>query len=286
MTEQGFAGQRVLSLESRRSQEMEKLISNFGGRPLVAPSMREVPMEANSAAFSFALALLEAKVDMVVFLTGVGVRALTRMVETRYSKEQFIVALNKVPVVARGPKSIAVLREMGVTIALRVPEPNTWREVLQVLDDNSATLPVKGRTIAVQEYGVPNPELMEGLSGRGATVISVPVYEWMLPEDLSPLRSAISAIVASEVDVALFTSSAQVRHLFQIAGLMGLQNDLLRAFERIMVVSIGPITSEELRAHGITSSMEPEHPKMGMMVKEAADRAAQLLGTLRGQRQA
>ena len=281
MSEGGFAGLRVLSLESRRSQEMEKLISNFGGRPLVAPSMHEVPLEANTAVFDFASALIEGNIDVVIFLTGVGVRVLTRMVETKYSKEEFVTALSSVPVVARGPKPVAVLREMGVPIALRVPEPNTWREVLHALDENSATLPVKGRTVAVQEYGIPNSALIAGLAERGATVTPVPVYEWTLPDDLNPLRSAIQAVVTGKIDVALFTSSAQVRHLFQVAEGMGLQNHLQEAFEKVMVVSIGPITSEELRAHRLTPTMEPEHPKMGMLVKEAADRANLMLAELR-----
>jgi uroporphyrinogen-III synthase len=44
----GFAGLRVLSLESRRASEMAKLIANHGGEPVVAPSMREVPRESNT----------------------------------------------------------------------------------------------------------------------------------------------------------------------------------------------------------------------------------------------
>jgi uroporphyrinogen-III synthase len=170
---------------------------------------------------------------------------------------------------------------MGVPIALRVPEPNTWREVLHALDENSATLPVKGRRVAVQEYGIPNTGLIGGLAERGATVTPVPVYQWTLPDDLSPLRSAIKTVVKGKIDVAIFTSSAQVRHLFQVAEVMGVQNDLQEAFEKVMVVSIGPITSEELRAHRVAPTMEPEHPKMGMLVKEAADKANLMLAGLR-----
>lgn len=280
MSDTGFAGLRVLSLESRRAQEMQKLISNFGGRPIVAPSMREVPIEANTAVFDFASELLKGKIDAVIFLTGVGVRALTRIVETKYSREAFVSALSRVPVVVRGPKPLAVLRELGVPVALKVPEPNTWREVLHELDANASTLPIKNRRIAVQEYGVPNAELIAGLEQRGATVIPVPVYEWTLPENLTPLRSAIQAVVDGEVNVALFTSSAQVRHLFQVAEEMGMLTRLREVFQKVVVVSIGPITSEELRAHGMTPSMEPEHPKMGLMVKEAADKASGILARL------
>src|SRR5579872_2782446 len=151
-----FGGLRVLSLESRRAQEMAKLIANCGGQPTVAPSMREVPLESNTEALVFASSLMEDRLDMVIFMTGVGTRALTRVVETAYPLEKFVAALKRVAVVARGPKPVAVLREMQVPISLIVPEPNTWRELLQVLDAESETLPLAGRRVAVQEYGESN----------------------------------------------------------------------------------------------------------------------------------
>ncbi len=49
-----FDGLRVLSLESRRASEIETLIHRAGGDPFVAPSMREIPLEQNSEALSFA----------------------------------------------------------------------------------------------------------------------------------------------------------------------------------------------------------------------------------------
>src|SRR5580704_2756611 len=80
-----FAGLRVLSLESRRATEMAKLIANYQGEPVVAPSMREVPLESNTEALAFAGKLLEGGFDLAIFLTGVGTRALARVVETQYA---------------------------------------------------------------------------------------------------------------------------------------------------------------------------------------------------------
>jgi uroporphyrinogen-III synthase len=276
MANQGFAGLRVLTLESRRAQEMAKLISNSGGQPVVAPSMREVPLESNVEALRFASALAEGNLDIVIFLTGVGARALTRVVETAYPREKFVVALSRVAVIARGPKPVAALRELGVPVTLVIPEPNTWREILEALD-HSRLLNTQGRRVAVQEYGVRNPELLAGLAERGAEVTSVPVYEWMLPEDTGPLRAAITALTRAEIDVAMFTSSAQLRHLLQIADEMGERAAVVRALARVLVVSIGPITSEELQKNGIAVDLEPTHPKMGFLVNEAAARSASLL---------
>ena len=172
---------------------------------------------------------------------------------------------------------VAALKEMGVQVILAVPEPNTWRELLQALDQKSDSLPLDGRRVAVQEYGASNAELLAGLAQRGARVTRVPVYEWALPDDTGPLRAAISAIAGGEVDVALFTTSVQVVHLLKIAAEMKLEEAVCSAFARILVGSIGPVTSEELRAHGIPPDLEPAHPKMGFLVNEAAQQSAELL---------
>jgi len=277
----GFAGLRVLSLESRRAVEMAKLIETYGGAAMVAPSMREIPLESNKEAQEFTRKLLASGFEIIIFLTGVGTRALARVAETVCTRDAFVAALQRVPIVARGPKPVAALKEMGVPVTLAVPEPNTWRELLAALDGNRDTLPLGGKRVAVQEYGAPNPELLAGLVERGAKVTPVPVYEWGLPEDTAPLRQAAAALAGGEVDVALFTTSVQVVHLLKIAGEMNLQEDVRQAFARILVGSIGPVTSEELRAHGIAADFEPSHPKMGILVNEVAQRSAELLSRKR-----
>lgn len=273
----GLAGLRVLAFESRRAQEIAKLIAHYGGQATVAVSMREVPLQDNTEALAFAHELAEGGFDMVIFLTGVGARALARVVETVYPREEFVAALRRVGVVARGPKPVAALQEMGVPIALVVPEPNTWRDLLRALDENAHLLPLSGRRVAVQEYGASNAELLAGLGQRGARVTRVPVYQWALPEDTRPLRSAVEAISGGEIDMALFTTSVQVLHLLQMAKDMKAEESLRRGFARIVVGSIGPVTSEALREHDLHPDFEPAHPKMGFLVAEAAQRGAQLL---------
>jgi uroporphyrinogen-III synthase len=281
-TKSGLAGLRVLSLESRRAPEMAKLIENHGGRAIVAPSMREVPLESNTEALAFARTLAANGFDVVIFLTGVGTRALARVVETIYPLEQFAEALRRVVVVARGPKPVAALKELGVPVTIAVPEPNTWRDLLRTLDEKSAVAALRGRRVAVQEYGASNSDLLAGLAERGAQVTRVPVYQWALPEDTGPLRAAVQAITRGEIDLALFTTSIQVAHLLRIAREMNLERELRAGFARILIGSIGPITSEELREQGFSADFEPAHPKMGFLVNEAAQRGAELLKQKRG----
>jgi uroporphyrinogen-III synthase len=263
-----FGGRTVLSFESRRSAEIATLIENCGGRALVAPATREVPAAGSADVSRFASALLEAKLDLVIFLTGVGTRALARAIEPFCSREKFVSSLSRVPVLARGPKPIAALKELGVPIVWNVPEPNTWREILQVLDVNQ--VPLEGRRVAVQEYGIPSKDLVQGLQERGAEVLAVHVYDWALPEEITPLRNAIEALIANRVDVVLFTAAVQVHHLLQVAEEMSSKDSLLAALGKIKIASIGPVTSEALAEYGIRANLEPTHPKMGLLVREAA----------------
>ena len=260
---------KVLSLESRRATEIAQLIRSQQGDPFVAPSMREAPLEHNDEAFQFAEKLFAGGFDMVVLLTGVGTRLLDRALAVRYPAGRFADALRGLTVVARGPKPMAVLREMNVT-AILVPEPNTWREVL------ATTYGRPERRIAVQEYGRSNPELLDGFRARGAEVTAVRVYQWDLPEDTGPLREAARRVAAGEFGAALFTTSVQIAHLFQIAAEAGLEPQVRDGFSKMLVASIGPATSEALQEYGLRVDFEPSHPKMGVLVQEAAARVAAL----------
>ena len=277
-----FNNLRVLILESRRAKEMASIVSSYGGNPISAPSMKEVPLESNSEAIAFADALERGEFDLVILLTGVGTRALVAVVErVRGSRDVFVDALGRTRILARGPKPVAVLRELGVPVWLTAPEPNTWREVVSALDGRQQELPLRGSRIAVQEYGASNPDLLAGLEARGARVTRVPVYQWALPDDLAPLEAAVRAIADGGIDVALFTTATQVVHLLKIAASMGMDDQVRRGLNSCVVASIGPTTSEEMREHGIPPDFEPAHPKMGFLVREAAERAAEILRTKR-----
>jgi uroporphyrinogen decarboxylase len=273
----GFGGLEVVSFESRLAAEMAALIDRQGGVPHVAPSMREVPLEENPAAFRFADQLFAGAIDAIIFMTGAGTRTLFEVLETRHPREKIVSALAASKVVARGPKPIKVLREFQVPVAITVPEPNTWREVLLELDKHINGFNLRGCRIAVQEYGISNTLMIEELKSRGAQVILVPVYRWMLPEDVGPLRRALLFLVEGKARVVLFTNGAQVDHVLQIAAENGLQERLLDALARGVVCSVGPTCTEVLRSHGIDVDVEPEHPKMGALVIEAARRAPEVL---------
>ncbi len=271
-----FKGLRVLSLESRRAKEMASLITTYGGVPVVAPAMREVPLSENPAALAFADALVRGHYSLVVLLTGVGTRALLDVIAADRPIAPVTDALGRTRLAVRGPKPAGVVRELGLTPWVAAAEPNTWRELLAGIDAKASEMPLRGAHVAVQEYGVSNPELVEGLRTLGAVVTSVPVYRWALPEDLAPLERAVDELVAGRIDVTLVTTATQLVHLLQIAARTGRAAAALAGLTRSVMASIGPTTSEELRRHGLERDMEPSHPKIGVLVREAAERAAAL----------
>jgi uroporphyrinogen-III synthase len=276
VTDLNFQGLRVMAFESRRANEAASLISTFAGRPLVAPALREVPLESNRAALVFADALLRDEFDLVVFLTGVGLRTLVDVVAPAHSRDALSAALARTRVVARGPKPLAVLRELNVPVWAAAAEPNTWREVLAALDARAAEYPLRGARIAVQEYGESNVELEAALRERGAHVTAVPVYRWELPEDPAPLMNAVTAIAYGAVDVVIFTARVQVDHLWQIASMLGIEPEVRRGLASMVVASIGPTTSEALRQCDLAPDLEASRPKMGVLITEAARQAQAL----------
>ena len=261
---------------------MAALVSNYGGQPVSAPALREVPLDTNTEAIAFIDALIRHDCDLVILLTGVGTRALLAVVDRRGVRPAFLAALGSTKIAARGPKPVAVLRELGLAPWVTAPEPNTWRELLSALDEKAQELTLRGARVAVQEYGAANPRLLEGLRERGAEVVSVPVYRWALPEDIEPLRQAARTVAAGRIDVALFTTATQVVHLLQVARDLDLDAAVRRGLASVAVASIGPTTSDELREQEIAIDIEASHPKMGFLVREAAERAADVLRTKRG----
>lgn len=273
-----FSGLAVAALESRNAQEMARMIARFGGQPHVSPSMREVPLAESREAIDFAHHLITGGIDVMIFLTGVGFKHLLAAAERHVDRERFLNSLRDITTIVRGPKPLAAMREVGLTPTHRVPEPNTWREVLATIDGG---IPVANQTVAVQEYGITNHSLMAGLEARGARVHQVKVYQWELPENTAPLEANVRALAAGERDVLLVTSAHQVVNMFRMAEKLGLVEKLKEGLRKTVIASIGPTTSEMLRDSELAVDLEPEHPKMGPLVMAAAEKSGEILARKR-----
>jgi uroporphyrinogen-III synthase len=265
----GFDNRVVLAFESRRAKEIATLIETFGGRPLVAPAMREVPRETDEEALALTEGIIDGRFDAVIFLTGVGAKSLLEAAERAGRRTPLVQALRRTRVIVRGPKPATVMRELSVAVWLNAPEPNTWRELMGALAERAGEWSVEGKHVAVQEYGVSNTELLEALRSAGATVTAIPTYQWAMPDDLEPLRTAVRAVIDRQVQVLLITSGIQIVHFLKVAADMGVEDAVKRSLADVVIGSIGPSSSAELRRHGLEPSFEPSHPKMGLLVREA-----------------
>ena len=267
-----FAGLRVLSLESRRAQEIEAMIRRLDGDAFVAPSVQERALDDHGDVLRFVERLEAGEFDLVVCMTGAGLAFLREVVCAHMPVERLAAALRRTTIVSRGPKPVPLLKAMDVPVQVVVPEPNTWKEIVD------AVAVRRERKIAVQEYGRPNLEMNAALEALGAAVTPVAIYRWEMPDDREPLREAVRRLARREFEVVLFTSSIQLDHLLEIAREMDLEAQVRQSLERdIAIASVGPVMTATLESYGLPADITPTHPKMGALVKAAADLAASVL---------
>jgi uroporphyrinogen-III synthase len=258
------------------------MIARQGGEAIEAPTLQEVPLRGAQGIDALEADLRRGEPVLLVLLTGVGTELLLEGLSQNMPREEALslLAAPSTTIVCRGPKPHAVLKPLGIKPTVVVGEPNTWREVLAEID---ALGLASDRVAYVQEYGRTNRELLEALEQRPVrSVRQVRTYEWTLPRDLSPLRAAIERIAKGEADVALFTSGVQLTHLLRVAEELGQVESLLRGLSRVVIASVGPLTTEALVAAGLPPDIEPEHPKLGHLMVALAARAPQKLAEKRG----
>jgi uroporphyrinogen-III synthase len=274
-----FAGLRVLSLESRRAKEMEALIRREGGDPFIAPSVQERALDDHGEAIRFVERLEAGEFDLVVIMTGTGLAFLRDQVVAHSSAARLGAALGRATIVSRGPKPLPILRDLGARAQIVVPEPNTWREIVEAVAARTE------RRIAIQEYGRPNLEMNAALETLGASVTPVVLYRWELPADIGPLQTAARGLAARQFDVILFTSSIQLDHLMMIARALGLESQVTSALrEYTAIASVGPVMTASLEAASLPVEIMPMHPKMGALIKVASEMSATVLEKKRNPR--
>ena len=259
-----FKDAHIALLEARMSSEMADLIRRNGGSPISVPAVREAPLGREQEVAAFIDRLSNGSIRTVVFFTGVGVNELLKEAERLVRQSELLTALRNVTVVCRGPKPSAALKRYGVPATLSAREPYTTTELLEVL----APLDLAGTAVGVVHYGERNDQLARELRGRGADLVELVLYEWLLPDNVDALETLVREIIAQRVDAVVFTSQIQVRHLFLIAERVGLTPELTEALNtKTIVASVGPTCTGVLHDYAVTPHVIPEHPKMGHLVK-------------------
>ncbi|MGZ4624473.1 MAG: uroporphyrinogen-III synthase [Blastococcus sp.] len=263
-----LAGYTVAVTAARRKEELGALLDRRGARVVYAPAIRIVPLADDAELVAATRAVLERPVDLVVATTGVGFRGWLEAADAW--DLPLVEHLRPARVLARGPKARGAIRGGGLVDAWS-PESESSAEMLAHLV-SGAEGPLEGRRIAVQLHGDPLPDLVAGLRETGAEVLTVPVYRWVLPEDVAPVRRLVEAIVSGGIDAVTFTSAPAAAGLLTVADELGLRTALVAAFgDRVLAIAVGSVTAGPLDAAGIPSS-QPERARLGALAREVVAR--------------
>jgi uroporphyrinogen-III synthase len=263
-----LAGYTVAVTAARRREELGALLARRGARVVYAPAIRIVPLADDAELVAATREVLAQPVDLVVATTGVGFRGWLEAADAW--DLPLVEHLRDARVLARGPKARGAIRGGGLVDAWS-PASESSAEVLEHLL-SGAEGPLQGRRIAVQLHGDPLPDFVAALRATGAAVLTVPVYRWVLPEDVTPVHRLVRSVVAGTVDAVTFTSAPAAASLLTVAGELGLRAELAAALTSgVLPVAVGPVTAGPLDAAGIRS-VQPERARLGALAREVVAR--------------
>lgn len=263
-------GKTIAYVEARMLSEMGGLIERNGGVPYPAPVLQEIHLGETAEVKTLVDDICSGTVQVMVFQTGVGTKALFDSAASQGREAEMLEALATTTVIARSPKPAAVLRRNKVHIDHMPPEPFTSTDLLVEIDG----LELSGKDVAIQAYGGPNSQLTQALEKRGATVREVSLYTWGLPEDITPVLALIDALENGQIDAIAFTSQIQIGNLLSIAENAGKEASLrsLLAVGPGVVASVGPVCTKRMLEAGFRVDVEPDHPHMGNLILALAQR--------------
>jgi uroporphyrinogen-III synthase len=258
-------GRTIAILASRQSQELAALVQQLGGIAVTAPAMDEVECHDDFNAFFDGLAAR--RFSIAIFLSGAGASGLLREAERRGRLSEMLAALRQLSVATRGAKPMAALKRYGLRPQITTAPPHTTEELMRAL----SCIDVTDRGVVLVHYGERNLEVADTLRKRGARLKEVCPYEFMLPDDLSPITGVVRDVLARRVDAVLFTNRVQCRHLFQVAADMSQAEGLaLTLNQNVVVGAVGPVCARALAKAGVTADVVPNASNMPSLIQAVA----------------
>lgn len=269
-------GFTVAVTAARRRQELGSLLERRGARVIQAPAIRIVPLDDDAELLEATRTCIERPPDIAVATTGIGFRGWMEAADGWGLGERLLERLGAATLLARGPKARGAVRAAGLSDDWS-PESESSAEVLEHLLEQD----LDGLRIAVQLHGEPLPDFTDALEAAGAEVVPIPVYRWVLPEDVAPLGRLVETVAARQVDCVVFTSAPAVASLLRLAAEAGLADDVDAAFRGDVVPAcVGPVTAARLERMGI-ASVQPQRARLGALVREIVDELPKRCRTLR-----
>ncbi|MGW4049301.1 uroporphyrinogen-III synthase [Streptomyces sp. NPDC004779] len=257
-----LAGFTVGVTAARRADELIALLRRRGAAVVHGPALRIVPLADDTELLAATKEIIGNTPDVVVATTAIGFRGWVEAAEGWGCGTELLDTLRGVELLARGPKVKGAVRAAGLTESWS-PSSESMAEVL----DRLLAEGVAGRRIALQLHGEPLPGFVEALTTAGASVVGVPVYRWMPPEDIGPLDRLIDAVTAGSVDAVAFTSAPAAASLFARAAERGVRERVVEALRHeVLAVCVGPVTALPLQAEAVPT-YQPERFRLGPLVQ-------------------
>lgn len=264
MSEGVLSGFTVAVTAERRRGEMAALLERRGARVVTASTISIVPLADDDALHAATAACIGLAPDLVIATTGIGFRGWLEAAEGWGIADSLRDVLRSARILARGPKPCGAIRAAGLTEEWAAPSESTDEILSRVLADG-----VAGRRIVVQEHGEPQTEFVAALRRAGAAVVEVPVYRWVLPADVTPVRRLVEQITAGQIDAVTFTSAPAAKAFLGLAG--DAEAAVLDRFRKTTLVAcVGPVTAGPFLERDVPV-VTPERYRLGALIKTVTD---------------
>lgn len=256
----------------RRWEEQAELFRRRGIDVIHGPTMRTLDLSHDRALRAATEALMEAPPLVLVATTGAGMRQWFEAADGWGVRADLLSALAQAVIVARGAKSSSAVRQAGLEVSWRAP----GESMAEVLEHVRALPDVGTARIAVQLFDPDDHPATAALRAMAGEVVEVPIYRWLLPDDLAPAERLVAEAVSGSLAAVTFTSQPAVRFFFRIASRLRQADALCSAFcdRGVLAACIGPVCAEALFAEGVAPSAVawPEPFRLPPMVRMVAAR--------------
>jgi uroporphyrinogen-III synthase len=247
-----LAGRRIALPETRELDRLAHMFEEQGAETLRCPlvAIRDAPDPAPVRDW-----LMRFPFDDLILFTGEGLRRLHGIAQRSELEPVFLYGLRAARKITRGPKPERALRELGLKSDLRAEEPTTDGLITTLSD-----IDLRGRRIGVQLYpGNPNTRFTDFLRQAGAQPDAILPYIYASAADDEKVVELIDRMADGAVDAIAFTSSPQVRQLFEVAAATRREETLHTALQGVQIGAVGPVVAEELRRRGVEVTITPDH---------------------------
>jgi uroporphyrinogen-III synthase len=259
----GLTGKRIALTASRKADEIGRLIEKNGGTVKIRPTQGTRFLKDEDVLADIQK-LIQQQPDWVIFTTGMGADALYKVAEKYKLKDSFLHSLHHAKLAARGRKTLQCLTGLGLSPEI-TDEDGTVKGLIEKFDGHA----FKETKVFLQLYGENAPDLVAWFDKHETELTKILPYQHVPPEK-EIVSTLIKEIISGDVDAVAFTSSTQVRNLFdEITDDLEIFEKVIYALNnQVVAAAVGKVTTDALKNYGIERVLAPDNQRMGSMVVE------------------